>query len=183
MRNRSELAQLFNKLGFKIGAEVGVFNGYYSETLCKTIPDLELYAIDAWEGYKGYRDHKYASSFNKAYESTVKLLKPFPKAHIVKKFSIDAVKDFSDGSLDFVYIDGNHEYKYVKEDIEIWAPKVHKGGIVAGHDWYVTPTGNHGVINAVSEYVSKHRYNLKLTDWDLDNQSVDNRQPSWYFYA
>ncbi len=48
---------------------------------------------------------------------------------------MDAVKDFEDNSLDFVYIDANHEYDYVKQDITEWTKKVKPGGIVAGHDY------------------------------------------------
>ena len=38
--------------------------------------------------------------------------------------------------LDFVYIDANHNYECVKEDIEHWYPKVKVGGIIAGHDFH-----------------------------------------------
>ena len=37
-------------------------------------------------------------------------------------------------SLDFVFIDASHIYKYVAEDIDLWEPKVKKGGLVSGHD-------------------------------------------------
>ena len=49
---------------------------------------------------------------------------------------MDAVKDFADESLDFVYIDANHEFKYVTEDIFEWSKKVRKGGAIAGHDYF-----------------------------------------------
>ena len=94
---------------------------------------------------------------------------------------MDAVKDFADKSLDFVFIDGHHGYDYIKEDIREWSKKVRKGGIVSGHDYYLTPAGNMGVMDAVDEYVKEHGYDLKLTDWDKDNPVVDDRQPSWYF--
>jgi hypothetical protein len=47
-------------------------------------------------------------------------------------------------SLDFVYIDANHKYDAVKKDLELWYPKVRKGGVFAGHDylkmdWYADP--------------------------------------------
>ena len=42
---------------------------------------------------------------------------------------------FSDESLDFVYIDANHAYDFVKQDIELWWPKVKKGGWLCGHDF------------------------------------------------
>jgi hypothetical protein len=48
---------------------------------------------------------------------------------------MEAVKDFEDESLDFVYIDGHHGFKWVTEDIFEWSKKVRKGGIVSGHDY------------------------------------------------
>jgi predicted O-methyltransferase YrrM len=53
--------------------------------------------------------------------------------------SLEASRWFSDGSLDFVYIDGNHALHYVLEDLEAWTPKVRRGGIVAGHDCVINP--------------------------------------------
>jgi hypothetical protein len=39
---------------------------------------------------------------------------------------MDALNDFEDDSLDFVYIDGNHEFPYVAEDLFHWSKKVRK---------------------------------------------------------
>ena len=48
---------------------------------------------------------------------------------------MEALKDFKDNSLDFVYIDGHHGFKWVAEDIYWWSKKVKKGGIISGHDY------------------------------------------------
>jgi len=180
LSSRLELAKHFAKLDFKTGAEIGVFSGYFSEVLCQAIPNLKLYCVDAWEVYPGYRNSKFEPNMLEAYNTAKTRLAPF-NAQIIKKFSTDAVKGFKDGSLDFVYIDGNHEYKYVKQDIEAWTPKVRKGGIIAGDDYYMTKTGNLGVIQAVHEYVDKYGYELQLIGWDLNNPVEDNRQPQWWF--
>ena len=181
MKNRIQLAEHFRDLGFKFGAEIGVFDGHYSEILLKTIPDLTLYSIDPYAVYSGYRDHRFQNSMKHAEHLAYQKLKVFPKSIIIKKFSVDAVRGFMDESLDFVFIDGNHDYPYVKEDIELWTPKVKKGGIVAGHDYYRTKTGNIGIIRAVDDYVAFNNYTLELTDWDPDQPMEDDRQPSWYF--
>jgi predicted O-methyltransferase YrrM len=44
-------------------------------------------------------------------------------------------KEFEDESLDFVFIDGNHAYEWVVQDIALWSKKVRKGGIIYGHDF------------------------------------------------
>jgi SAM-dependent methyltransferase len=51
--------------------------------------------------------------------------------------SQDAVHQFDDASLDFVFIDASHEYEDVKDDIRVWIKKVKPGGILAGHDYYI----------------------------------------------
>jgi hypothetical protein len=43
MKNRLELAEYFNKLGFKNGAEVGVYKGEYAQILFEKIPNLASY--------------------------------------------------------------------------------------------------------------------------------------------
>lgn len=181
MKNRLALAQYFNELGFKTGAEIGVWDGIYSEILCKNIPGLKLYSIDCWEPYKGYRDHTLNHKAENAYEKAKERLLPFG-ATLIKKYSMDAVKDFADGSLDFVFIDGNHEYSFVRDDINAWTPKVRIGGIVSGHDYYHFPSGRGGIIKAVNEYVAEHDIELRLTEWDKTNPERDERQPSWYFF-
>ena len=54
-------------------------------------------------------------------------------------FSADAAKMVPDGSLDFVYIDGNHGYDAVLDDLMAWTPKVKEGGFIAGHDYRINP--------------------------------------------
>jgi len=53
----------------------------------------------------------------------------------VRMMSVDAAKNYEDGSLDFVFIDGDHSREACREDIIAWTPKVKDGGILAGHDY------------------------------------------------
>lgn len=170
MKNRIELARYFAKLGFKSGAEVGVFDGRYAEILCQEIPGLKLLAVDRWISWRG-RSLPIAEA----------RLKPF-NVTIIRSTSMEAVKDVPDESLDFVFIDADHDYEFVRDDVREWAKKVRTGGIVSGHDYYITPKGNNGVVNAVDEYIKEHGYKLELTDWDPENKVEDERQPSWYFF-
>ena len=54
--------------------------------------------------------------------------------NILKMRSEEAVKHFKDQSLDLVFIDGDHRYEAIKQDIEMWYPKVKNGGVFSGHD-------------------------------------------------
>jgi len=142
---REELVELWKELGFKKGAEIGVQRGEFAEYMCQQIPDLKYYGIDAWRHYEGYNDiraHREGQAgYDKLYEQTIKRLLPY-NATIIRKWSIDAVKDFEDGSLDFVYIDGNHEFEHCTEDIAAWSKKIKKGGIISGHDYARINKGN-----------------------------------------
>jgi len=171
MQNRIKLIEHFRDLGFKKGAEIGVFDGRFSEVIAQIIPGIDLMAVDSWEVGKIYPKYKIARE----------KLAPYPNVTIIRDTSMNVSKVTPDESLDFVFIDALHTYDAVKEDIREWTKKVRLGGIVSGHDYYVTRTKNEGVINAVNEYVKEHNYDLKLTDWDYDNPVPDDRQPSWYF--
>lgn len=173
LKNRFELAKHFAEKGFKFGAEVGVFAGYYSEVLIKTIPGLTLLCVDTWED----PSTKSAEVYKQAQER----LQQYDLASIRKGDSVAIARTVGDESLDFVFIDGNHAYESVKADIAEWTPKVKKGGIVSGHDYYRTRAGNIGVMKAVNEYAEANGYELNFTWWDVDNPVEDDRQPCWYF--
>lgn len=81
----------------------------------------------------------------------------------VTKTSKDAI-NIIPNELDFVYIDGNHDYEYVKEDINIWYSKVKEGGIIGGNDF---DAGHFGVVRAVLEFVEKNNLTLygDIFDW------------------
>lgn len=128
------LPQLFRDLDFKVGAEIGTERAIYAKRLCVINPQLKLYCIDPWQAYSGYREHVSQPKLDNFYDEAAWRLGPF-NAQLVRKFSVDAAKDFKDGSLDFIYIDGNHTLLHVIQDLCAWVPKVRKGGIVAGHDF------------------------------------------------
>lgn len=151
---RNQLAELFNVLGFKVGAEIGVYKGEYSEILCKTNPGVELYCIDSWVNYDGF----HLRDMDTAKQEAEERLKPY-NVHILHMTSSAAAKQIPDGSLDFVYIDGNHEFVYVCQDLHYWNKKVRPGGIVAGHDYFklVKPSSNMHVISAVNGFTDAYK--------------------------
>lgn len=133
------------------GAEIGVWKGDNAITLLEMIPDLKLWLIDPYK-HQPKEDYNEGvnvedSVFEYMYLMVKETFKKYPKTQILRMTSMDALEKISDESLDFVYIDGNHKYEFVKSDIEGWHKKVKSGGIVAGHDFDVR---HPGVINAVS---------------------------------
>lgn len=146
---RVGLAQLMGELGFKRGVEVGVQAGIYSEVLCQNIPDLELFCVDPWGPY-----NKQSATRSEEYYQIAKTRLSKYNATLIRFPSMDAVKGFKDGELDFVYIDGMHEFDPCMLDIINWATKVRPGGIVAGHDYCQYYAG--GVIRAADAYTLAH---------------------------
>ena len=130
--SRDDLPQFFLDLEFKVGAEVGVKEGEFSEVLCKA--GLKLYGIDPWIVYPDYPEPGTQQDQDEAMQKALDRLKGYDFTPI-KKTSMGAVKNFEDDSLDFVYIDGNHSFKFVAEDIFEWSKKVKKGGVISGHDY------------------------------------------------
>jgi predicted O-methyltransferase YrrM len=155
---RTALIELFKELGFKTGAEMGTDHGQYAQTLCEKMPDLELHCIDPWVAYTEGEEVKTQDEVDVIYEQAKIRLKNY-NCKILRKTSMKAVEDFEEDSLDFVFIDGNHEFEYVYEDITEWAKKVKQGGIIAGHDYTIDPERKYGVIEAVQKYIGENKIN------------------------
>lgn len=165
--NRVELAQYFKESEFTVGAEIGVDRGIYSEVLCQANPALKLFAVDRWTLFQPERLEP-----GEAEVEARKRLAAYPVT-IVHKYSLDALADFEDRSLDFVYIDAGHDFDNVMQDIIGWARKVRKHGVVAGHD-YTSPYPRIRVKLAVDAYVQAHQQTLNVT-------TETNTNPSWWF--
>lgn len=160
---RDDLARLFAELGFRTGTEVGVEQGEYSEVLCRENPDATIYLVDPWQAYRGYQNHVSQELWGEWLEKTKIRLEPFTNWRIIRKFSMDAVRDFRDGELDFVYIDANHSLPNVINDIIEWARKIRPGGILSGHDFWEHSSRSQGtpvhVVYAVWAYIKSYRIN------------------------
>lgn len=152
---RKEFIQMLKERGAKFGVEVGTDHGQYAQQLCEGIPDLNLTCVDPWMAYtEGDKVHT-QEEVDKIYEEAKSRLKPY-KAHLLRETSMESVEKLMDNEIDFVFIDANHEYKHVLEDITEWTKKVKPGGIVAGHDYVEDKVNNYGVIEAVQEYTKEN---------------------------
>lgn len=138
--------------------------------------NIKFDAIDPWEGWTSdtydYRDD---SSYNESLKKNIDvdkdwLYKDFlkntlPVSHIVnpiRKPSTVAAEEYQNESLEFVFIDGDHSYESVKEDILAWLPKVKRGGILAGHDYTVDWPGT---IKAVNETIGNTNIRTQEYCW------------------
>jgi len=180
--NRELFAHILAKLGLNKGVEIGVEAGIYSEVLCKANPNIDLYCVDSWKAYSGYRDHTSQSVMEDLYWTALKRLSPY-RAEFIRKFSMHAVRDFNDNELDFVYIDGNHEFQHVVNDICEWTKKVRPGGIVAGHDYIRRKNNGYlmHVIPAVHAYCDAYDIKPLFVLGKKYDDGPRDKVRSWFF--
>lgn len=133
-----------------VGAEVGVQHGAHSLNILKNLNVKKMYLIDPYTWYDGIDDGK-NTKHNSFKQDAHRRMKPYgDKIVFIEKFSHDAITDVKD-LLDFVYIDGNHKYDYVKQDLEDYGRVVRIGGVICGHDFDMSD-----VAHAVTEFASKN---------------------------
>ena len=168
IKKRNHFAQQINKKGYKVGVEIGVFRGGFSNYLLAASTLTKLYSIDPWSNMDGSANLWLAKKCRR------KLKQYGNRSVIIKATSIDAVKTFKDESIDFIYIDGDHSYIATTNDIVNWLPKIKIGGCMSGHDYRNTGRGmsmayyGEGVINnsrcgvkmAVDRFIKKYKYKL-----------------------
>ena len=176
-KRRGSFVELLSKKPFPnsselVAVEIGTFKGVNAYYMLKDCPQLTLYCVD---GYKRVTIETGGADVPEYERLTImacaeNLLSPFyPRCVRVFKQSEEAYKDFPDEYFDYVYIDGEHLYDFVKKDIELWYPKLKKNGIFAGHDFEMAE-----VMRAVAEF----RYNHKYLNFYF---STGNGESDWWF--
>ena len=171
LRESTRHSTVFAKEYFKnkeiIAIEIGSYKGFNAKSILRNLNVKKIYLIDPWEEYEEYKN----SEKNKNQKHLSLALKKCKKR--LRKFSkkIEYIKNFSERVVnivpeaDFIYIDGNHEYPYVKRDIENYYKKLRDGGIIAGHD--INWRGDTPVMFAVREFCDNNRLRFRVSgeDW------------------
>lgn len=152
---RTAFIQMLRERGARLGVEIGTDHGQYAQQLLEGIPYLQLYCVDPWlpytEGNSVHGEEEMEQIYKEAYDRVV-----CRGGTLIRETSMEAVENFEDDELDFVFIDGNHTYEHALEDITEWSKKVKPGGIIAGHDYKADPTRKYGVIEAVQNYTKEN---------------------------
>lgn len=153
----------------KVGVEIGVHMGDLSWRLLGSNKNIFLYMVDPWEecsggSYKTTVDHinNYTQSqHDEAMRRAMNNVEMFKgQFKVLRMTSEEAVEQFADESVDFVFIDGDHSYEGCATDIRLWYPKVRDGGLMSGHDY--RDERNYGVMQAVNEFVARTGKQLRL---------------------
>lgn len=137
------------------GIEIGVLGGQWTWSMLMTFPNLKMiHAIDPW---KHFSDELYERIFpqdvlDKNYEQYCKRMEAYAGRFTTWKMeSSEAIKHLKDVKVDFVFIDGCHDEKFVEEDVVNYYPLVVDGGFFGGHDYGQAE----GVTNAVNRHFKK----------------------------
>lgn len=164
-KNKNPLRSAFHRLVDKqelVGAEIGVAGGANAKAILNNLDIKRLYLIDQYLPYRGIKHHGVWAAENnpqKIKDDAIKNLEPYgDKVIWIFKLSEYAHEDINE-ELDFVYIDANHRYEYVKKDIELYMPKIKNDGIIGGHDF----SHEGGVTKAVKELFGN---DFMYSGWD-----------------
>jgi len=146
-------------------AEIGVWQGEFSEKILSNVAPADLHLIDPWRYVADdrYERARYGgkaggqAEMDAAYEHVVRrFARPIARGIVTlhRKTSERAALMFADAYFDWVYVDGNHLYEFVRQDLELFEPKVKPGGLIAGDDYGRTGWWDDGVTRAVDEFVA-----------------------------
>lgn len=126
----------------EVGSWLGRSTVYLAEQIARSGKRIALDAVDSWDG--GSRDPANARLREELAKQTEPLYEHFlrnldqcgvkGRVRPVRCDSARAAADYLDGSLDLVFIDGDHAQPKVTADLEAFWPKVRLGGKLAGHD-------------------------------------------------
>ena len=148
-------------------AEVGVAYGEFTNQIISRCQPKLLYLVDSWG------TARYAEGLQRIRTDLSELI---ARNEIVIKqgLSTDILPTLPDRSLDFIYIDTDHNYETTAKELSISAKKVRDGGRIAGHDYCVgniSKPWRYGVIEAVSEFCNKHGWGFEYLSLESHGHS------------
>lgn len=171
LKSRYDFAEYCNQLNLTGWAvEIGSDRGYFAKRFVEKWHGHSFYCVDPYEdNLAGYNDD-IRWPREPDMQLAIAALAPYhDKVRFIRLTSEKACTALSYMSPHFVYIDGNHDYEYVKQDIELWWPRLRDGGVLAGHDYSLhTP----GVGKAVEEFFAPLGLKVMLTR--------ENEYKSWH---
>lgn len=166
IKTREQLLEIIPKNS--IGVEIGVFKGDFSRIIFQTINPKLFYLIDPWEGKiesgdKNGNNIEYIDGNHYYINNIIKEFLFYPQIKILKHYS-DIINLFPNNYLDWIYIDGAHDYSTVKHDLISSYPKIKQNGYIMGHDYTINMFP--GLVKAVDEFCLEYNLNIKYLTED-----------------
>lgn len=148
-------------------AEIGVAGGHFTEQILATWPTCsKLFAVDCWGPFEG--NHITDADQEQRYRDVVKKFSAYKNVEIVRLYSDMAALATPDESIDFIYIDGDHSHDAALLDLQSWFPKLKRGAIMAGHDYY----NGCGVKTAVDKFCVENGLDVQATAAEYSRPSA-----------
>jgi Methyltransferase domain len=194
-RDRNRFGEFLNSLGLHgIGVEIGTDRAGFAVELLEIWRCEKFFCVDPWiTGYDLPDDppnRKTQAERDEDERIAREALSRFPNALVLKMTSMEAAKTFHSDTLDFVYIDGNHNQDHVKRDLIEWFINLRSGGVLAGHD-FIVPTSKRISGEIQDALMSFSRPVFSTTDKGIDRSELDiylvpetalDQPWSWYLF-
>ena len=167
----------------KIFLEIGVFHGVTARNICELLyqihkNDFKYIGLDLFEENEENKNEvipnntfnnplkriyfKYIKKQNPySLEAVNDLLKKFEKnVHLIQGNSNKVLNKMDMSKIDYVFLDGGHEYNTVKNDLDNCIEVIKKGGTVLCDDYNLGSAP--GVKEAIDEFVNKNQLNVNI---------------------
>lgn len=146
--------------------ELGVDEGAFSQRILRFSNPTKLYLVDTWSTDR-FNVEK-MSKVNNKFQNQINT----GQVEIVLRTSYEAAIQFSDLSVDWIYIDTDHSYETTRRELYSFAPKIKESGFIAGHDYSMGNWASgykYGVIEAVHEF-------CVAEDWELAYVTLESSE-------
>jgi len=138
----------------ELGAWKGKSTSFIVTEIVNRGLDTKFYTVDTFKGYNECSDKVEVDAYNNYDLGSIRAEFDANTAHLKDHFTTIVCEShlasafFEDESVDAIFIDAGHSYESVMKDLKAWYPKMKKGGMMAGHDFF----HYEGVCKAVSEF-------------------------------
>jgi hypothetical protein len=136
------------------GIEIGVLDGETSRFFLSLNDDINLIGIEPF-----VPDSMEASLIGSEDKVNANVAPYKNRWGLIKDFSYNVSERFQDNSVDFIFIDGDHNYDAVKQDFQLYNPKIKTGGLIFFHDSRMNRGGANfhvGSSKFVDEVIATH---------------------------
>jgi hypothetical protein len=153
-----------------LAIEIGVWRGEFSRKILDTIQPEKLCLIDPWKNFAEHDDKAFSGreedeTMDAIHAGVCRLYAAEIKAKsvvVMREMSADALMKFADDTISFAYVDGDHSYQGVKNDLAALFPKMMAGGVMAFDDYHRRGWWGDGVLRAIHEFIGDHPAEVRI---------------------
>ena len=163
--------------------EVGVFHGVTARNVCELLfkihkNDFKYIGLDLFEKSEENKSEiipntKFTNPFKQIYFRFIKRQDPYSieavedllsnfknNIHLIKGNSNTVLKKIDMTKIDYVFLDGGHDFETVRNDLDSCTEVVDNGGTILCDDYNLSYAP--GVKKAIDEYVKKKNYKCEI---------------------